>query len=676
MMGPDLGRIEKAKEERRKQLLKWDEYDRTYQNNFNHRSRKKGSTGVRFGSNLIFLEAASRGDLAEVKKLINSGINPDVANEDGLTALHQCCIDNNLDMCTLLLENNANVNAKDHEQWTPLHAAATCGNKELCGILINWGADLLALNIDGNMPYDLCDDDDTLILVETEMAKRHVTQKQIDEIRLGPEKEMLSDLKRHYAAGDDLQVLDVQGAAPIHIAAACGYPEVTRYLLQLNLEPQLPDQDGWLPIHIAVSWGHLEVIEILVAYGADLNATTKNDICDSKELQMRLKEVWDRREDLRSTVKKTTLSVNNNGNSNFTRGFGSSRRKSNTSIMRTSMRDKRRITRVDAERERQLGEQLASAVASKENGSPVEKVANMEIAPSSPKSSSASVNVNASTTNSNSTTLAALAVVSNSRKSLSSGPESKQTLEVYGTGSMKARRGNDSNTTIPVVPSRKNRPVRFGDGPLASQQPSNITASALTSSINDQHTKTSSSSTSTDNSTVTSNSTASNSSSASPSTFTETSESESSDSSRSNYVRPMLRNINGQMVPIVTNATNNSDSARSPPSQRSRPTPPSRDNRSRTPGRSGASVGSPASSYGSLRGQRVNTTAGSPATAQVPPPNPAVLRQGPLPQQPQNEIPRPKANNVTSPSSFISTETLNSDCGSGGRKPFLCCHTM
>lgn len=215
--------------------------------------------------------------------------------------------------------------------------------------------------------------------------------------------------------------------------------------------------------------------------------------------------------------------------------------------------------------------------------------------------------------------------------------------------------------------------MKLSDGPLASQQSSSLTTSALTSSINDQHTKTSSSSTSTDNSTVTSNSTASNSSSASPSTFTETPESESSDSSHSNYVRPMLRNSNGQMVPIVNTTTNNnSDSARSPPSQRSRPTPPSRDNRSRTPGRLGASVGSPASSYGSPKGQRVNTAAGSAAAAQLPPSNPTV----PLPQQSQSEIPRPKANNVTSPSSFISTETLNSDCGSGGRKPFLCCHTM
>lgn len=32
------------------------------------------------------------------------GVTPDATNEDGLTALHQCCIDNNEDMLRLLLE--------------------------------------------------------------------------------------------------------------------------------------------------------------------------------------------------------------------------------------------------------------------------------------------------------------------------------------------------------------------------------------------------------------------------------------------------------------------------------------------------------------------------------------------------------------------------------------------
>lgn len=34
------------------------------------------------------------------------------------------------------------------------------------------GADLLAVNADGNMPYDLCEDEATLELLETVMAEQ------------------------------------------------------------------------------------------------------------------------------------------------------------------------------------------------------------------------------------------------------------------------------------------------------------------------------------------------------------------------------------------------------------------------------------------------------------------------------------------------------------------------
>ena len=34
------------------------------------------------------------------------------------------------------------------------------------------GADLLAVNTDGNMPYDLCEDEGTLDFLETAMANR------------------------------------------------------------------------------------------------------------------------------------------------------------------------------------------------------------------------------------------------------------------------------------------------------------------------------------------------------------------------------------------------------------------------------------------------------------------------------------------------------------------------
>lgn len=76
-------------------------------------------------------------------------MTPDASNEDGLTALHQCCIDNNIEMLKLLLDYGANVDAQDSDKWTPLHAAATCGHLELVKILISRGANLLAVNTDG-----------------------------------------------------------------------------------------------------------------------------------------------------------------------------------------------------------------------------------------------------------------------------------------------------------------------------------------------------------------------------------------------------------------------------------------------------------------------------------------------------------------------------------------------
>ncbi len=34
----------------------------------------------------------------------------------------------------------------------------------------------MSVNADGNMPYDICDDDNTLDLIESEMAKQGITQ--------------------------------------------------------------------------------------------------------------------------------------------------------------------------------------------------------------------------------------------------------------------------------------------------------------------------------------------------------------------------------------------------------------------------------------------------------------------------------------------------------------------
>ena len=73
------------------------------------------------------------------------------------------------------------------------------------------------MNADGNMPYDICEDEVTLDYIESEMAKRGITQEMIDETRATTENIMLTELKRMIEAKEDLEIRDHQGATPVII---------------------------------------------------------------------------------------------------------------------------------------------------------------------------------------------------------------------------------------------------------------------------------------------------------------------------------------------------------------------------------------------------------------------------------------------------------------------------
>ncbi|PAA48983.1 hypothetical protein BOX15_Mlig024680g5 [Macrostomum lignano] len=247
---PAAERIRLAKKRRAQQLKRYAQWSKAMDKKGHQVRNLTGddpSRMVRFSQNIVLLEAAARGDIDEVRSLLKSGVNPNAANDDGLTALHQCCIDNSEAMCRLLLEFNADVNARDTEQWTPLHAAATCGHIAICRLLVNSGAELLAVNADGNMPYDICEESGTLDYIEGEMARRGITQQQIDDTRLVPEKRMLQDVTRIFeqseskaACRQQFNKLDSQGANLLHVACASGFLSVIVYLLDQVRVPSTP----------------------------------------------------------------------------------------------------------------------------------------------------------------------------------------------------------------------------------------------------------------------------------------------------------------------------------------------------------------------------------------------------------------------------------------------------
>uniref|UniRef100_A0A8C4NLT7 Protein phosphatase 1 regulatory subunit 16A n=1 Tax=Eptatretus burgeri TaxID=7764 RepID=A0A8C4NLT7_EPTBU len=274
---------------------------------------------ISFPPNVVLLEAATRNDIHEVRNLLEKGVTPNLCNEDGLTALHQCCIDDFSDIVALLLKHGADANAQDSEGWTPLHAASACANLPLVQLLLLHGGDLLAVNVDGDMPYDICEESETLDYIETTMTEQGITQESIEKARTAAERKLLQQLED----GMDCQQRDDQGGTLLHVAAANGFARAIEKLLERSLALKARDNDGWEPIHAAVYWGQLHAVEVLLAYGASLKSKTYAGetplgLCDGDEMRKRLLELESQQEakkqpKSRPLLQRRTSSVSSRG---------------------------------------------------------------------------------------------------------------------------------------------------------------------------------------------------------------------------------------------------------------------------------------------------------------------------------------------------------------------------
>ena len=67
----------------------------------------------------------------------------------------------------------ANIDAEDRELWTPLHASAACENFAMVQYLVEKGANVAAINADGNLPVDLVEEDEELLKYLHDEMNKH-----------------------------------------------------------------------------------------------------------------------------------------------------------------------------------------------------------------------------------------------------------------------------------------------------------------------------------------------------------------------------------------------------------------------------------------------------------------------------------------------------------------------
>nr|XP_019606823.1 PREDICTED: protein phosphatase 1 regulatory subunit 12A isoform X2 [Rhinolophus sinicus] len=282
---------------------------------------KRQKTKVKFDDGAVFLAACSSGDTDEVLKLLHRGADINYANVDGLTALHQACIDDNVDMVKFLVENGANINQPDNEGWIPLHAAASCGYLDIAEFLIGQGAHVGAVNSEGDTPLDIAEEEAMEELLQNEVNRQGVD---IEAARKEEERIMLRDARQWLNSGHINDVRHAKsGGTALHVAAAKGYTEVLKLLIQAGYDVNIKDYDGWTPLHAAAHWGKEEACRILVDNLCDMDMVNKVgqtafDVADEdilgylEELQKKQNLLHSEKREKKSPLIESTANMDNN----------------------------------------------------------------------------------------------------------------------------------------------------------------------------------------------------------------------------------------------------------------------------------------------------------------------------------------------------------------------------
>ena len=102
-------------------------------------------------------------------------------------------------MVEFLVSNGADVNRGDNEGWTPLHATASCGFLSIAKFLLDHGANVAAVNNDGELAIDISESDEMEDLLQKEIDIRQIN---CEDARNREEQCMLDDARDWYNSGN------------------------------------------------------------------------------------------------------------------------------------------------------------------------------------------------------------------------------------------------------------------------------------------------------------------------------------------------------------------------------------------------------------------------------------------------------------------------------------------
>jgi ankyrin repeat protein len=205
--------------------------------------------------------AAGFGHLATTHLLLDAGADVQVEDDSGRTPLYYAAANRHAATVNLL-QTAVRANAVQHDGLFPLHAAAQQGNSAMVQELLSQGAHINAV---ASKALDL--EVSTPPLDSSTAPTGHTTL----HLAAGLGHAMIAQLL--VDAGADVEATDSLGRTALYYAAVNGHADTVAVLLSAG--SMNTAQPGSLPpLHAAAKGGHTAVLQVLLDYGADVDAAT------------------------------------------------------------------------------------------------------------------------------------------------------------------------------------------------------------------------------------------------------------------------------------------------------------------------------------------------------------------------------------------------------------------
>ncbi|CAL8365733.1 unnamed protein product [Arctogadus glacialis] len=226
--------------------------------------------------------ATKQGEVLKVLLMLMEGMDPTSQpdSQGRRSALHAAAQRGALELCYMLVQAGANVDAKDKTTRTPLLEAITSDHVEVARYLVQCGASVYHVEEDGYTGLHHAAKQGNLQLVHLLLETGQVDINAQDSggwtpIIWAAEHKHMDVIRALLSRGADVTIQDKEMNMCLHWASFAGSVDIAELVLNAGCSLSSVNMHGDMPLHIAAREGFLECVTLFLSRGSNIDTTNR-----------------------------------------------------------------------------------------------------------------------------------------------------------------------------------------------------------------------------------------------------------------------------------------------------------------------------------------------------------------------------------------------------------------